>query len=260
MSKLDLSDLYNSLEKENNKDDEIYELPDWLSSESEHGFSMDILRESPPKLAVEGKLNGRPSEEKEIDEICNEPSSGEANVNNENYEYYEYSGSDEDSESDENSESDEDNGNQYNLKNEKDGKSDEEFKGYKFAEPYTNSLLNSIAADTDQYNKIDLPEKLTESKTLFELRKEVIYEMIASDIGSKWRKFGGGIEIKEGEMDKLEEEFPNEIKKRVLEMFEKLEYKEFYDLQRVYYKIVKSLDENCRHYDLSNRVQLALIQ
>ncbi|XP_055381392.1 fas-associated death domain protein-like isoform X2 [Condylostylus longicornis] len=95
--------------------------------------------------------------------------------------------------------------------------------------------------------------------TLFEERKAWIYKEISLEIGKMWRCFGRGINIREGEMDNLEIECKS-IGERVYKMLHMLEKNEFNNMERVYYKIIKSLEENCNRRKLSDKIKKSMIR
>lgn len=82
--------------------------------------------------------------------------------------------------------------------------------------------------------------------------RERIYKLIASEIGRKWREFGRGIGIREGEMDEVESTFPRDFKSRVMRMLTIFEEDEREDPRRVVLRICDAL-EKCRRKDLSRQ-------
>lgn len=96
-------------------------------------------------------------------------------------------------------------------------------------------------------------------KSLFEERKAWVYREISVEIGKKWRDFGRGIGIREGEMDSLEVSCRG-IEERIYKMLAKLEENEFNNLERVYYVLIKSLEENCNRRKLSDKIRRAMIR
>lgn len=92
------------------------------------------------------------------------------------------------------------------------------------------------------------PEQLTDKK------RAAIYKVIAENIGKFWRAFGRELEISQGQLDGIEDEFPRNLASRVHKLLQVFEEDESQDPRQHVLILCRAL-EDCRRKDLRRKVE-----